>query len=66
MVKEMKGNFVRSLISIVAGAAIYWVLMPHLPPAVRHQLYHIDLGLLLYTVISLAIFGLISYVGSRG
>jgi len=40
--------------------------MPHLPPAVRHQLYHIDLGLLLYTVISLAIFGLISYVGSRG
>jgi hypothetical protein len=36
---------------------------PHLPPAERHQLYHIDLGLLLYALISLAIFGLISYWG---
>jgi hypothetical protein len=50
---------------VLAGAAIYWLLMPHLPPPARHQLYHIDLGLLLYAVISLAIFGVISYLAKR-
>ena len=37
-------NFVQSLIAVVAGNAVYFLLMPHLPPAARHNPARLDLG----------------------
>jgi hypothetical protein len=39
-------NFVQSLIAVVAGNAVYFLLMPHLPPAARHDPARLDLGIL--------------------
>ena len=36
-------NFVQCLIAVVAGNVVYFLLMPHLPPAARH-LHRYDLG----------------------
>jgi len=37
-------NFVQSLIAVVAGNVVYFLLMPHLPPAARHVPMRFDLG----------------------
>jgi hypothetical protein len=29
-------NFAQSLIAVLAGNIVYFLLMPHLPPAARH------------------------------
>ena len=39
-------NFVQSLLAVLLGNAMYFLVMPSLPPAARHKLYQIDLGLL--------------------
>jgi hypothetical protein len=42
----MKRNFLQALLAVVAGNAMYFVLlMPHLPPAARHGVGQLDLGL---------------------
>lgn len=61
----MARNLLRSLAAVLAGAAIYWVLMPHLPPAARHHIFHVDLGLLIYALISLAILVLLNWLDRR-
>ena len=38
-------NFVQSLLAVLLGNAAYFLLMPSLPPAARHRLYRLDLGL---------------------
>jgi len=38
-------NFIDALAAVLAGNAIYFLLMPHLPPAMRHSLFKEDLGL---------------------
>ncbi len=40
-------NFWKSLIAVLAGNAVYFLLMPHLPPAARHAPGRLDLGLLI-------------------
>jgi len=40
-----KKNFVQALIAVIAGNALYFLLMPHLPPAARHRIFHRDWGL---------------------
>jgi hypothetical protein len=47
----LKGNFKRALVAVLAGNAIYLLLMPYLPPALRHRAFRIDLGLLFDAVI---------------
>jgi hypothetical protein len=42
--KPMMVNFVQSLIAVVAGNLVYFLLMPHLPPAARHVPMRFDLG----------------------
>jgi hypothetical protein len=42
----MKKNFLEALVAVLAGNAIYFLLMPHLPRAARHALFKEDLGLL--------------------
>jgi hypothetical protein len=39
-------NLLQSFIAVVAGNAVYFLLMPHLPPAARHNPPHLDLGVL--------------------
>jgi len=43
--KTMK-NFLDALVAVVAGNAIYFLLMPHLPTVARHTLLKEDWGLL--------------------
>jgi len=49
-------NFLDALLAVLAGNAIYYLLMPHLPAAARHRLFHEDWGLLLDFAICTAIF----------
>lgn len=49
-------NFLDALFAVMAGNAIYFVLMPHLPLAVRHSLFKEDWGLLIDFLICLSIF----------
>jgi hypothetical protein len=39
-------NFVQSLIAVLAGNLVYFLLMPHLPAAARHHPPQLDLGVL--------------------
>ena len=46
MSKQARVNLLQSFIAVVAGNAVYFLLMPHLPPAARHVPPHLDLGVL--------------------
>jgi hypothetical protein len=39
-------NFLDALAAVLAGNAIYFLLMPHLPRALRHAMFKEDSGLL--------------------
>ncbi len=39
-------NFVQSLIAVLAGNIVYFLVMPHLPPPARHTIGKMDLGVL--------------------
>lgn len=52
-------NFVQSLAAVLLGNAIYYLLMPSLPPAARHKLFQVDLGLAVDFWFCLVAFGLI-------
>jgi ABC-type uncharacterized transport system permease subunit len=59
-------NFLRSLIAVVVGNAIYFlVIMPLLPAAGRHGIARIDLGLVIDFWVCLVVFGLIELVWRR-
>lgn len=47
------------LLAVLAGNAIYFVLMPHLPEPLRHVPFRHDLGLLVDFLFCFAIFGLV-------
>jgi len=44
--KQARVNLLQSFIAVVAGNAVYFLLMPHLPPAARHYPAQFDLGVL--------------------
>jgi hypothetical protein len=54
-------NFLDALLAVLAGNAIYYLLMPHLPQAVRHRLFQEDWGLLLDFAICTVIFIVVKY-----
>ena len=51
-------NFVQSLAAVVLGNTVYFLLMPSLPPAARHHLFQIDLGLVVDFWFCVVAFGL--------
>jgi hypothetical protein len=53
--KRMK-NFLDALAAVLAGNAIYFVLMPHLPRVMRHSFFKEDWGLLVDFAICTIIF----------
>jgi hypothetical protein len=53
-------NFWWSLIAVLIGNAIYFLLVsPHMPEAVRHHRFAIDLGLAVDFWVCLAVYGLL-------
>lgn len=53
------------LAAVLAGNAIYFYsLAPYLPSAWQHQIFHIDLGLMLDFVVCVAAYGLIRLAGA--
>lgn len=58
-------NFLDALLAVLAGNAIYFLLMPHLPMAARHRLFRQDWGLLLDFIICAAIFATVKMVRAR-
>ena len=54
-------NFLDALVAVLAGNAIYFLLMPHLPAAIRHRLFKEDLGLLVDFLICTVIFVAVKY-----
>jgi hypothetical protein len=57
--KPAVSNFVHALIAVLAGNAIYFLLMPHLPPAARHAPFKTDIGLAVDFWFCLVAFGLV-------
>jgi hypothetical protein len=49
-------NFLDALVAVLAGNAIYFLLMPHLPLAMRHSLFREDLGLVVDFAVCTIIF----------
>ena len=58
----MKRNFWRSLVSVVAGNAIYFSLMRYLPPRGQHQPFQIDWGLAVDFWVCLFCYGLVRMI----
>jgi len=52
-------NFVQSLAAVLLGNAAYLLLSPYLPPAARHTVYRMDLGVLIDFCFCVVAFGLI-------
>jgi len=55
-------RFWRSLVAVLLGNAIYFLLVPYLPPAARHQPQKIDWGLAVDFWFCLAIYGLLGLI----
>jgi len=61
----MGRNFFESLVAVLTGNAVYFLIMPRLPEPVRHDPQHLDLGLLLDFCICLVIWGCVRILGKR-
>ena len=57
----MTKNFFDALVSVLAGNAVYYLLMPHLPRVARHALFKEDWGLLVDFAICAVIFAAVRY-----
>jgi ABC-type uncharacterized transport system permease subunit len=59
-------NFLKSLIAVVVGNAIYFlIIMPLLPPSGRHGIARIDLGLVIDFWVCVAVYGVIELAARR-
>jgi hypothetical protein len=58
-------NFIQTLIAVVAGNAIYFILIPYLPPGARHVPNHIDAGLAVDFWFCLVVFGILKTIAGR-
>lgn len=54
-------NFLDALVAVLAGNALYYLLMPHLPKVARHALFKEDWGLVVDFAICTAIFAAVKY-----
>jgi len=61
----MVRNFLDALFAVLAGNAIYFLLMPHLPNAARHSLFKEDWGLLIDFAICAVIFVCVKMARAR-
>jgi hypothetical protein len=54
-------NFLDALMAVLAGNAIYYLLMPQLPAVMRHRLFKEDVGLLIDFAVCSMIFAAVKY-----
>jgi hypothetical protein len=59
---QVRRIFGRSLLAILIGNAIYFLLMPRLPSSAQHQVYRLDLGLLVDFAVCVAVFGVLQLI----
>jgi hypothetical protein len=59
--RETMKNFLDALLAVLAGNAVYYLLMPGLPAVARHRLFKEDWGLLLDFAICTVIFAAVKY-----
>ena len=52
-------NFLQSLLAIVLGNVVYFILMPSLPPLAQHHRFKVDFGTLVDFWFCLVAYGLI-------
>jgi hypothetical protein len=52
-------NFIQALLAIVLGNVAYFILAPSFPPAARHHIFKMDLGLVIDFWFCLVAYGLI-------
>ncbi len=61
--EQVLSRFLKAFIAVVAGNAIYFLfLMRVLPPAGRHGVARLDLGLLIDFWVCLLVFGVIEWI----
>ena len=59
MSKSGVANFLHALAAVMAGNAIYFLLLPHLPSPAQHVTFRLDLGLVVDFGFCLIALGLI-------
>jgi hypothetical protein len=64
--KPGRMNFLQSLAAVLAGNIVYFLLMPHLPPAAQHNPARLDLGVIVDFWFCLVFLGLIKTFAKRG
>lgn len=55
-------SWIKYLVAIVLGQALYFTVSPHLPPAARHQPLRFDVGTVIDFWFCLFVYGLIELV----
>ena len=64
--REILRRLLKQLAAVVIGSWLYFfVLMPHLPAAARHEPFRLDLGILIDAWICLVVYGLIELLLRR-
>jgi hypothetical protein len=63
--KQARVNLLQSFIAVVLGNAVYFLLMPYLPPAARHDPARADLGVIVDFWFCLVFWGLIKTLARR-
>ena len=63
--KTAVANFVHALIAVLAGNAIYFLVMPYLPLPARHVAPRLDLGLVVDFWICLVVLGIVKTMARR-
>ncbi len=58
-------NFLDALLAVLAGNAIYFLIMPHLPRAIQHTYFKEDWGLMVDFLICTIIFVALKLMRSR-
>jgi len=52
-------NWLKFLIAVLLGNALYFAFSPHLPPAAQHQAWTVDLGTIVDFWFCLLVYGLL-------
>lgn len=66
MSKPAKMNFLQSLIAVVAGNVVYFLVSPYLPPVARHNPMRFDLGVIVDFWFCLVFLGAIKTITKWG
>jgi hypothetical protein len=54
-----RAKWIKFLIAVLLGNALYFALSPHLPPAAQHQAWAVDLGTVVDFWFCLLVYGLL-------